>query len=133
MEVFIYNLKEKISMDKKAIDLDHLQKMTEKGRQRAKKRQRQTQLLEDQKHEIEAKKLSDQIIAGLPEQIGKKARKGSDSVTVYLPSGYQLQDRVKRNISSWCWANGLSVQKGEVHPSDDFTQDVLFISWRKEK
>ena len=119
-------------MTQKAIDLKHLQRLTERGRQRAEKRQLKVRLSEDQKYDAEAKKLSDRIIADLPERIKKEARKGFDSVTIYLPSSYQLQDRVKTNVSSWCFVNKLSVQKGEVHPSDDCTEYVLFISWPKE-
>ncbi len=105
-------------MTQKVIDLKRLQKLTERGRQRSEKRQLKARLSEDQKYDAEAKKLSDEIIAGLLERIEKEANKGSDSLTVYLPSGYQLQDRVQSNISSWCWANKLSVTKGEIHPSD---------------
>lgn len=120
-------------MDKKAIDLNRLQRLTERGRQRAEKREHKARLLENQKYDAEAKKLSDDIIAGLPKEIEKEAKKGFDYVIVYLPFGYQLKNRVESNVSSWCWKNGLSVKNEEMRPSDDCTEDVLFISWPKKK
>lgn len=116
-------------MTQKAIDLKRLQALTKRGRQRSEERASKARLSEDQKYDAEAKKLSDAIISGLPEDIEEEAKRGSDSLTVYLPFGYQLHDRVKRNISSWCFANRLSVRSEDVHPSDDCTENVLVIFW----
>lgn len=119
-------------MAKKAIDLDQIQKLTERGRQRAERRESKKRLSEDQKNDAQAKKLSDDVIAGLPERIKKEARKGSDSLIVNLPSGWKLHNRVRGNISRWCFANKIAVKDDKVAYSDDCTEEVLVISWPKK-
>lgn len=121
-------------MAKRAIDIIRLQKMTERGRQKADKKKHENQMSEDQRNNTEAKDFSDRIIGGLPARIKKEARQGFDSLTVSLLGGYQLRDKVKRNIWSWCLSNSLSVTTKEISCFDDFgLEDVLVISWPKKK
>lgn len=121
-------------MAKKAIDISRLQKMTQRGRRRSDEKEAKERLTEDEKSDKEAKKLSNKIISGLPARIRREAMSGHDSLDVLLPSIYPLDQKVGRNVSSWCFANGLSVTTKKVRFSDDSgLEEVLVISWRKEK
>ncbi len=123
-------------MAKKAINVKQLQKLTERGRQRAERREEKSRGREYQKNEKEAKKLYGDIIGSLPERIKKTAKRGDDYLDVNLPfcSNYRVRESVKSFILNWCWDNNLLVTTKQVRYSDDSAlEEVLVISWPKAK
>ncbi|MBI2062289.1 MAG: hypothetical protein HYT64_01170 [Candidatus Yanofskybacteria bacterium] len=120
-------------MAEKAIDLDEIQELTERSRQEAERREQEHRLWEDRQNDAQAKEYADKVIAGLPERIKAEARKGSDYLMIDQTSGLQLRDRVKRNITNWCWINKLSVTTRDIAYYGQRAEEVLVISWSKKK